>query len=59
MVMSFLEKLHDQGKTIVMVTHDDRLAQYAERIAVLKDGEIVENITSTKNHGKTFKGEKE
>ena len=56
MVMSFLEKLHEQGKTIVMVTHDDKLAQYAERIAVLKDGEIVENITHTKNHGKKFKG---
>jgi len=58
-VMSFLEKLHDQGKTIVMVTHDDKLAQYAERIAVLKDGEIVESITHTKNHGKVFKAEKE
>jgi putative ABC transport system ATP-binding protein len=55
MVMSFLEKMHEQGKTIVMVTHDDRLAQYAERIAVLKDGEIVENITHTKKHGKPFK----
>jgi len=55
MVMSFLEKLHEQGKTIVMVTHDDRLAQYAERIAVLKDGEIVENITHTTRHGKSFK----
>ena len=55
MVMSFLEKLHEQGKTIVMVTHDDKLAQYAERIAVLKDGEIVENINHTKNHGKKFK----
>jgi putative ABC transport system ATP-binding protein len=55
MVMSFLEKLHEQGKTIVMVTHDDNLAQYAERIAVLKDGEIVENIMHTRRHGKTFR----
>ena len=55
--MSFLEKLHEQGKTIVMVTHDDNLAQYAERIAVLKDGEIVENITHTTRHGKSFKPE--
>ncbi len=59
MVMSFLEKLHEQGKTIVMVTHDDKLAQYAERIAVLKDGEIVENITHTKNHGKKFEGKED
>jgi putative ABC transport system ATP-binding protein len=58
-VMSFLEKLHEQGKTIVMVTHDDKLAQYAERIAMLKDGEIVENINHTTRHGKPFKEEKE
>jgi len=49
MIMTFLKKLHAQGKTIVMVTHDDKLAQNAERIAVLKDGEIVENITHNKN----------
>jgi len=55
MVMSFLEKLHEQGKTIVMVTHDDKLAQYAERIAVLKDGEVVESINHTKRHGKAFR----
>jgi putative ABC transport system ATP-binding protein len=58
MVMSFLEKLHAQGKTIVMVTHDDKLAQYAERIAVLKDGEIIENINHTRFHGKEFKEDK-
>jgi putative ABC transport system ATP-binding protein len=54
-VMGFLDKLHKQGKTIVMVTHDDDLAQYAERIAVLRDGEIVEKINHTRKHGKLFK----
>lgn len=43
-VMSFLEKLHaEQGKTIIMVTHDDDLAQYADRIAYLRDGVIVKD----------------
>ncbi|MGM5483342.1 MAG: ABC transporter ATP-binding protein [Nanobdellota archaeon] len=41
-VMEFLMKLHkEKKKTIVMVTHDDELAQYADRIQVLKDGQIV------------------
>lgn len=41
-VMTFLQKLHkENGKTIVMVTHDDKLAHYAERIEFLKDGAIV------------------
>ncbi|MBN2423184.1 ABC transporter ATP-binding protein [Candidatus Woesearchaeota archaeon] len=42
-VMNFLEKLHkEEGKTIVMVTHDNNLAKFAERIEYLKDGKIVE-----------------
>jgi putative ABC transport system ATP-binding protein len=43
-VMDFLKKLHDEGKTIVMVTHDDKLAKKAERIEYLKDGKIVHNL---------------
>ncbi len=43
-VMHFLQELHKKGKTIVMVTHDDKLAQYAERIEVLKDGEVIKSI---------------
>jgi len=53
-VMSFLQDLHKQGKTIVMVTHDDKLAQYAERIEVLKDGEVVKRLKCTKKHGEQF-----
>lgn len=40
-VMAFLRKLHTQGRTIIMVTHDAALAKNAERIAYLKDGSIV------------------
>ena len=39
-VMEFLLKLNKQGKTIIMVTHDDKLAKYAERIEYLHDGKI-------------------
>ncbi|MBN1502489.1 ABC transporter ATP-binding protein [Candidatus Woesearchaeota archaeon] len=42
-VMEFLLKLHkEKGKTIIMVTHDDELAHYAQRIEYLKDGKIVD-----------------
>ena len=41
MVMGFLEKLNKEGRTIVMVTHDSRLAQeHAKKIYWLKDGKI-------------------
>ena len=40
-VMDFLKKLNKEGKTIIMVTHDDILAKEAQKITYLKDGKIV------------------
>jgi len=40
-VMDFLDKLHKQGKTIIMVTHDPHLAQkHAQIVYWLKDGKL-------------------
>ena len=39
-IMRLLSELHNQGSTIVMVTHDDDIAAYAERIIRLRDGQI-------------------
>ena len=42
MVMDLLHKLHEeQGKTIVLITHSQELAQETERIVTLLDGQIV------------------
>ena len=40
-IMAVFRGLHEQGKTVVMVTHDQRLAEYADRIIRLQDGESV------------------
>ena len=40
-VMDFLKLVNKQGKTVVLVTHDDLLARHADKIAYLKDGKIV------------------
>jgi putative ABC transport system ATP-binding protein len=43
-VMAFLRRLNrENGKTIIMVTHDDKLALEADRIEFLKDGVIVKS----------------
>ncbi|MCL5996122.1 MAG: ABC transporter ATP-binding protein [Chloroflexi bacterium] len=42
-VFRVFEDLVDQGKTIVMVTHDKDLAQRVERAVTLADGEIVDD----------------
>jgi len=44
-VLDFLKKLHrEEGTTIVMVTHDEKIAKHADRIAYLKDGMIVKSL---------------
>jgi putative ABC transport system ATP-binding protein len=44
-VMQMLGKLHDEGTTIVMVTHSPSYAEYSQRIIHLFDGNIVsENL---------------
>jgi putative ABC transport system ATP-binding protein len=40
-VMALLEDLHNEGRTILMVTHDDAIAAYASREITLCDGTIV------------------
>ena len=42
-VMDLLCQLHDQGTTIVMVTHSQHNASFADRILNLYDGQIVEH----------------
>ncbi len=39
-IMKLLESLHAKGQTIVMVTHDRTLAKRADRILVMKDGQL-------------------
>jgi putative ABC transport system ATP-binding protein len=40
-IMDLLTELHQQGQTIVMVTHEDEIAEYAQRVIIMKDGEVV------------------
>src|ERR1700690_1386045 len=39
-VMAILEKLHGQGHTIILVTHDSNIAAYANRIVRIADGRV-------------------
>jgi putative ABC transport system ATP-binding protein len=41
-VMNLLKELHSAGSTIIMVTHDPRYAEFADRTIRLFDGRIVE-----------------
>lgn len=40
-IMDLLTELHQQGQTIVMVTHEDDIAKYAQRVIIMKDGQVI------------------
>ena len=40
-VLNMLKELHQEGKTVVLITHDNKIAHEADRIVRIKDGQIV------------------
>ncbi|MEN6444151.1 MAG: ABC transporter ATP-binding protein [Methanoregula sp.] len=42
-IMEILIDLHAHGKTVILVTHDPKIAEYAHRVIELEDGRIVES----------------
>lgn len=40
-VMAFLQQLHREGNTIILITHDNSIAARAERVIRITDGKIV------------------
>ena len=43
-IMNILDELHNRGNTIILVTHEDDIAQHAHRVIRLFDGKITEDI---------------
>ena len=41
-VMGLFQELHDEGRTIIMITHDMHIAGYARRVVHIIDGELTE-----------------
>jgi putative ABC transport system ATP-binding protein len=42
-IMAMLGRLNDAGKTIIMVTHEDDIAEHAKRIIRMRDGRVIED----------------
>ena len=42
-VMNLIQNINDEGKTILVVTHEDDIAQMCKRVVRLKDGVIIED----------------
>jgi putative ABC transport system ATP-binding protein len=46
-ILALMDELHRGGNTIILVTHEDELAQHASRVVRLRDGKIV---SDARNH---------
>jgi putative ABC transport system ATP-binding protein len=50
-IMNLLHEIHQQGATIVIVTHDPKIASHTQRTIELRDG-LVDNVTHNGHNGK-------
>lgn len=48
-IMEILQDLHAQGNTIILITHENDIASYAQRQIRLKDGEIFSDSNNSKD----------
>jgi putative ABC transport system ATP-binding protein len=47
-IMGIFQKLNDQGITVILVTHEPDIAEYAQRRILFRDGKVVEDVPVTK-----------
>ena len=43
-ILELFDQLHRQGKTIIMVTHDESISDRTERVVRLRDGQVVHDV---------------
>lgn len=43
-VMKILHELHEEGRTIILITHDNDIANEAQRVIRIQDGQIISDI---------------
>ena len=48
-IMSIFQRLNDEGRTILMITHEPEVAKDAKRIIMLRDGKIVSDKSNKQN----------
>ena len=49
-IMEILQKLHEEGRTVILITHDNEIAAQAKRVIKIIDGKIVQDSRSKELH---------
>ena len=42
-IMSILKELHEEGRTVILITHDTQIASQAKRVIKIMDGKVIED----------------
>ena len=53
-IMAFIQQLNDEGKTILMVTHEEDIANMCKRIVRLRDGVIIEDVKVVQDRAEQY-----
>ena len=46
-IMQILRELHKEGRTVIIITHDNEIAKQADRVIRISDGKIIEDTKIT------------
>ena len=46
-VLGIFDRLNREGRTVVVITHEDEVASWAKRVLRLRDGRIVDDVRSS------------
>ena len=49
-IMQILRELHKEGRTVILITHDNEIAQQADRVIRINDGKVVEDTNRLKQN---------
>jgi len=49
-IMALFDELHARGNTIILVTHEPDIAEYAHRVVYIRDGMIASDAVSSRGH---------
>ncbi len=47
-VMAIFQELNDEGKTVVLITHESDISEHAKRVVMFRDGRILSDVPVTK-----------
>jgi len=43
-IMELFDEIHNQGNTVILVTHEEDISKHARRVVSMKDGQILSDI---------------